>query len=265
MGNIDVVVFDLDGTLYSAGVAVSGAAEAVAEVRARGIAVRFATNTFSRPAREIAERLEGFGIPIGPGELITPHDVLRKRYSVKPDTRPLAFVSEKHRNLLDYLPKQTAFFAPGRQASGPWDEVFVADSDELWSYGAFDFLLEAIHAGATLVASSAAASFIGKDGKPHLDTGAIVALLEAASGVKAVIAGKPGADMARLAIIDAGFDPKRALVIGDDPDVDVALARSIGARAVLVETGRKKIPPVTPTPDATIPSVASLPELLERM
>ncbi|MCX7024499.1 MAG: HAD hydrolase-like protein [Spirochaetes bacterium] len=262
MKTIDLVVLDLDGTLYSAGVAIPGAAEAVATIRGRGIAVRFATNTFTKSAFAIEERLAGFGIPVRDGELVTPRDVLRERYASRPDARVLVFSDPDLVAAMDWLPPGARAFDPDIPETGRWDEILVVDSGKLWSYNAFDRLLSLLHDGAVLVASSAAASFIGKDGRPHPDTGAATALLEAAAGVRAAVAGKPGIDMARYAILRDGFDPARTVVAGDDPEVDVALARSIGAIAVLVETGRRKIPPVLPEPDATIASVADLPGLL---
>jgi histidinol-phosphate phosphatase family protein len=47
---------------------------------------------------------------------------------------------------------------------------------------------------------------------------------------------KPDNGMLLQAVRDRGLDPARSFVVGDK-DVDVALARSLGARAVLVQTG----------------------------
>ena len=52
------VMLDLDGVLYVEDEPVAGATGAVAALRERGLALRFVTNTTSRPRRAILERLQ---------------------------------------------------------------------------------------------------------------------------------------------------------------------------------------------------------------
>src|SRR5690349_14376735 len=69
---IEAVLLDLDGVLYVEDEPVPGAVEAVSELRGRGPALRFVTNTTSRPRRRILERLERLGFAVEPDELVTP-------------------------------------------------------------------------------------------------------------------------------------------------------------------------------------------------
>ena len=64
-------LFDLDGTLYEDGVPLPGAAEAVAELRRRGVQVGFVTNTTSRSRRLLTERLRRCGIDAKPEQIVT--------------------------------------------------------------------------------------------------------------------------------------------------------------------------------------------------
>ena len=66
------LLLDLDGVLYVEDEPVAGAREAVAELRERGLALRFVTNTTSRPRRLILDRLRRLGFEVAPGELSTP-------------------------------------------------------------------------------------------------------------------------------------------------------------------------------------------------
>lgn len=50
--------------------------------------------------------------------------------------------------------------------------------------------------------------------------------------------------------------------MGDEPAVDMALAEAIGAKSILVETGKGARAPRDPTPDAVSASVAELPAFL---
>jgi len=261
-GDFGCVVLDLDGTLYHAGKPLPGAAEAVARLRGAGLPVRFLTNTFSTPEEAVADRLRGFGIEVRAGELLSPHRALESYLAAaraaRPGLRIRAFVNPRLRAIMPYLPPPSEE-PPAGQAP---DILVLGDADERWSYDELDALLRDLSGGAELVASSVARTFVGKDGLLHLDTGALAAMLEAASGKKARAMGKPSAELSLLVAAGAGVAPERLLFVGDDPPIDVAAARAVGARAVLVETGKGASAPRDPAPDAVIPSVAALPALL---
>jgi HAD superfamily hydrolase (TIGR01450 family) len=247
------VALDLDGTLYHAGSAVAGASGAVAALRRAGYALRFATNTFATPPAAIRERLAKFGIPVEPEELLTPRESLARFIAAKSGARIHSFIRLDIRDSLPFLPPQ---------AEGEVDFVVVGDADPLWSYAAFDALLGYLAAGAELVATSASRSYTARDGRLHLDTGALVALLESASGRAAKILGKPSAEFGALVASSACVELERLLFVGDDPAVDMATARAVGARSVLVLTGKGLTAPRDPAPDLVIPSIAELPRVL---
>jgi len=247
------VALDLDGTLYHAGKAIEGAAAAVAELRRAGYALRFATNTFATPPAAIRERLASFGIPVESGELLTPRESLARFVAARPGSRIHAFIGPDIRDSLGFLPPQ---------AEGEADFVLVGDADALWSYAAFDRLLGLLAGGAELVATSASRTFTARDGKLHLDTGALAALLEAASGKAAMILGKPSAAFGELVAASAGLGPGSLLFVGDDPAVDMATARSVGAPSALVLTGKGSSAPRECPPDLVLASIAELPGAL---
>ena len=58
----DAALFDLDGVVYLGPVAVPGAAEGIADLRAREIRVGFVTNNAARPPHAVAEHLRELGI-----------------------------------------------------------------------------------------------------------------------------------------------------------------------------------------------------------
>ena len=262
LGDIGCVVLDLDGTLYHAGKPIPGAAQAAARLRAAGLPLRFLTNTFSTPPEAVAARLRGFGVEVREGELLSPHRALaaylESARAARPGLRVRAFVNPRLRAIMPYLPPLSEEPPEGVAP----DVLVVGDADERWTYDGLDALLRDLSGGAELVASSVARTFVGKDGLLHLDTGALVAMLEAASGKKARAMGKPSADLSLLVAVGAGVAPERLLFVGDDPPIDVAAARAVGAFAVLVETGKGATAPRDPEPDAVIPSLAELPGLL---
>ena len=71
--------------------------------------------------------------------------------------------------------------------------------------------------------------------RPVAGTGAIVAAVEAATGVRARNVGKPDAELFRTALDRPG--PGRALAVGDRLDADVGGARAAGIDGAIVFSG----------------------------
>ncbi|TMF33501.1 MAG: HAD family hydrolase, partial [Chloroflexi bacterium] len=67
--------------------------------------------------------------------------------------------------------------------------------------------------------------------------GAIVAAVEAASGVTATSIGKPEPYLLEEAARAVGREPAEAVMIGDNLGTDVGAAVAVGARSVLMLTG----------------------------
>lgn len=91
----------------------------------------------------------------------------------------------------------------------------------------------------------AGAKFIGTNGDTTLPTehgithgnGAILAALQAATGVAPTIIGKPEPIMYQLAIAKLGADPAKTIAIGDRLNTDILGAVRTGIRSLLVLSG----------------------------
>ncbi|WP_436534014.1 HAD-IIA family hydrolase [Actinoplanes sp. HUAS TT8] len=246
-----LVLLDLDGTLHERGKALPGAARAVVELRRAGHVVRVFTNTDSESESGLVERIRASGIPVALGEVFTP--VVAAKRVLPPDARLLVLADEPVRDDL-------AAHAP---LAGPRDatHVVIADCRETLDYRALDAAFRAVRAGAELVALQCGPYFRAADGD-HLDTGAIVAAVEFATGTTARVLGKPSQDFFRLAARDA---PSGVWVVGDDRTTDILMANTAGATSVQVRTGKHhdQLHLVDlPHPTHTINSVVDLPALL---
>ena len=73
---------------------------------------------------------------------------------------------------------------------------------------------------------------------PLLDAGAFVAGLEYATGVEAVVLGKPSPAYFAAALDALGAEPERTWLVGDDPESDVRGAHLFGMHTALVRTGK---------------------------
>ena len=267
IGGVELVLLDLDGTVYEGTRPVPGGVAAIERLRAAGLAVFFTTNTDSITPAALVERLRRMGVPAGVDEVLTPVALAAQLFAGMPRPRVLAVASAGVRELLaPYLAR----------AGEPAAHVLVSDPSYGATYAELDAAFRAVRAGAALVATQMN-RVVRRDDGEHLDTGGWVRLLEYATGVDARVLGKPQPDFFRLALERAGARAAGALMVGDDRASDVGGAHRVGIRAVLVRTGKGSDPdggaraaaPGGPPgaapgaePDAVLPSLAELPDLL---
>lgn len=102
-----------------------------------------------------------------------------------------------------------------------------------FDYAGLERATRAVGAGARLLATGDDPTYPTSTG-PRPGTGAILAAVETATGIRATLAGKPHPAMATLVRDRLGTD---AVMIGNRPDSDSQLALALGYRFGLVLTG----------------------------
>ncbi|MBC7442819.1 MAG: HAD hydrolase-like protein [Ramlibacter sp.] len=252
----ETILCDLDGTVYSAGTTVDGAAEAINGLRKLGCVIRFLTNTDSKPEALILSDLHTRGVDVRATELFTPVTAARRYLAAAgSEVNVIAVVSGVLRE---------SFVPFMREGHHPITHVVVGDARDTLSYPVLDEAFRALQAGAELVALQRGRYAKRADGD-HLDTGAIVAALEYASRSTAVLLGKPSQDFLRLAAESAGTQPNEVWVIGDDATTDIAMGNAAGATTVQVRTGKypdQAAERATIRAAYSIDTIAALPELV---
>ena len=91
-------------------------------------------------------------------------------------------------------------------------------------------------------------------------------MLESASGVDAVVAGKPAPHMFLAAAESTGAPPERLIMVGDDLESDVLAAQALGMVGVQVRTGKfrqQTLDRSPKAPDHVIDSIADLLGLID--
>jgi len=251
---IKAVLLDLEGTLYAYGAPLPGAHQALTELQAAGLRLRFLTNSDSKTRGSISQDLAAIGLDVPADAIFTPASAALELLRQQPDVRCFGLLSRALR----------AEFTPFLAETGPVQYVLVGDVRECLSYSAFDAAFRHLMAGAELLALQRGRYFLRPDG-PHLDTGAFVALLEYASTKQARVLGKPAPAFFQIALHDLGCSPDEVAVVGDDITTDVAGAKAIGAFSILVQTGKydaASLGDATVQPDLVIASIARSPSAL---
>jgi len=87
------VLCDLEGTVAAGQVPIAGAERALAELRERGILLRFLTNIDSQPPDAVRGQLAGVGIEVGADELFTPVIAAQRCFDAVPQDHVFPLVS----------------------------------------------------------------------------------------------------------------------------------------------------------------------------
>jgi 4-nitrophenyl phosphatase len=244
-------VLDLDGVVWLADDAIPGAARAVNQLQERGDTVVFVTNNSSMTEADVEAKLSRHRIA-GLGAVVS-------------SAMAAAELVEKGERVLVCGGPGVVEALEGRGA------VAVSNDDELdgsvdavmvgfhrnFDYERMRRAADAVHKGARLIATNDDATYPTPIG-PIPGAGSILAGIQRASGVSAVVAGKPYVPMADLLRRRLG---ESGTVVGDRPDTDGRLARVIGYRFALVltgVTGRDDVATVEPRPDTIARDLGAL-------
>jgi glycerol 3-phosphatase-2 len=225
----DVLLLDLDGTLYRGEQPVEHAPEAVAQAVAAGRQVGYITNNASRSPAAVTTALTELGYPATPEDVVTSAQAAARLLSQR-------------------LPAASRVYVVGTDALG----AEVMGAGLALADGADD--AEAVvqgHSPRTAWPQLAEACLAIRRGVPWLATnidatlptergelpgnGAMVAALRTATGAEPDVAGKPGPRLLEEAIRrTAATTP---LMVGDRLDSDIAAAHAAGVPSLLVLTG----------------------------
>lgn len=230
MEDYDAVLLDLDGTVVRGVGAVPGAPEVVNELRRSGIVVQFITNNAARGPAEVAEYLTALGVRAAPEEVLTSGQaavaVLAAQLPV--GTAVLVIGTDA---LVAAV--RAAGLRPVTQASEHPGAVLQGHSpDTGWARLAEACL--AIRAGALWIACNLDRTLPTERGLLP-GNGAMVAALQAATDRDPTVAGKPARPLLDTAVNRIGA--RRALVVGDRLDTDIAGACAAGLDSLLVLSG----------------------------
>lgn len=241
---VRLVIFDLDGVIYRGSDPVPGSPELVAWLHASGTAVRFATNNSMVTRAGYVERLGAMGIPTTVEEIVTSTfatvEHLRRH---APEVRSVLAIGADgmHEELtmagLEVVMADAA--EPPTDPGGPLSRHFdavVVGLDPHVDYARLAIAMSAVAGGARLIATNADARYPMPAGFLP-GAGSIVAALATATGATPEVIGKPAPAMFRAILEASGIPAAECVVVGDNPDADVAGAHRAGCAAILILTG----------------------------
>ena len=245
-------LIDMDGVIYRGHELIPGAERFIGELLENQIPFLFLTNNSQRTRRDVATRLERLGISVGEEHIFT-CAMATARFLARQKPNGTAYVIGEggllmalHMNGYSIVDKDP-------------DYVGVGEGRTL-NFGMMEAAVGMILGGAKLVATNLDPNCPTQNGT-RPGCGAVIAMLEAATGVKAFSVGKPSPVMLRAALNDLGSTHEETIVIGDTMETDILGGVQLGFRTILVLSGgtrREDLTRYTYRPDKIVGSIADL-------
>ena len=237
-------LFDLDGTLLlsdrslGAYEVLPGAIEVLSALSARAIPFVVLTNGSAYPPAEQAARLRELGLPVADERMLTPSSVAADLMSRNAVARVLVLGTRGVGHALSEAGIATTM--TGEPRASEVDAVYIGWHPQC-TMKDIEAACQAIWAGAKLYVASDVPFFATKQGRTMGYSYAIVGAIRRMTRAPFILTGKPSLHALRFAARRLGM-PMRCLgVVGDDPGVEIIMARRGGATAFGVTTGVTKL------------------------
>jgi 4-nitrophenyl phosphatase len=243
LGPIEGMAFDLDGTLVLTDRSLRGyqplpgAVEVLTELKTRGMPFVALTNGSAYPAAEQAFQLRAAGLPISDQALLTPSSIAADLMVRKGIKRALVLGTPGVGHALAEAGIQILF--PGQPGSEDVETVYIGWYPQC-TMKDVETAVKAIWGGAELYVASDVPFFATSEGKTMGYSYAIAGAVRKVTGVPMILTGKPSLHALRLVAKRLGVPMCRVAIIGDDPLVEMIMARRAGAIGFGVTTGITK-------------------------
>jgi 4-nitrophenyl phosphatase len=236
-------VFDLDGTLVLSDRSLSGyqvlpgAVDILSALQARGIPFVVLTNGTNYPPEEQAPKLRAVGLPISDDALLTPSSVAAELMARRNVERVLVLGTPGVGQPLARAGIQAVF--PNDEGADRVDAVYIGWHPDCRMTD-IEAAVKAIWNGAELYVASDVPFFATAGGKTMGYSYAISAAVRRITHAPMILTGKPSLHALRLVAKRLAISMSKVGVVGDDPLVEMIMARRGGAVGFGVTTGMSK-------------------------
>jgi NagD protein len=250
-------LIDMDGVLYRGTDLIPGADRFVRELCRRDVPFRFLTNNSQRTRRDVVARLSRLGLDVGDEHVFT-SAMATARFLAQQKPGGTAYVIGEGGLL-------TALHQHGYAVVDHAPDYVVVGEGRTFNLELVEAAVRMILGGAKLIATNMDPNCPTQNGlRPGC--GAMVAMLETATGVRAFSVGKPSPVMMRAARKELGLTTDETAMIGDTMETDILGGAQLGFHTVLVLSGGTRaedLPRYAYRPDTVVPSIAELADMMD--
>ena len=251
-------LIDMDGVLYRGPELIPGADRFVRELRDRDVPFRFLTNNSQRTRRDVVARLVRMGLEVEDEHVFT-SAMATARFLAQQKPDGTAYVIGEGGLL-------TALHQHGYAVVDHDPDYVVVGEGRTFNLELVEAAVRMILGGAKLIATNLDPNCPTQNGlRPGC--GAMVAMLETATGVRAFSVGKPSPVMMRAARKELGLSTDETTMVGDTMETDILGGAQLGFHTVLVLSGGTRaedLPRYAYRPEIVVGSLAELADLLDR-
>jgi 4-nitrophenyl phosphatase len=233
-------MFDLDGTLVLGDKnlqsydVLPGAIETLNTLRQRGIPYVVLTNGSAHPPAFHAAKLRGVGLPIDDAQMLTPSSVTADVFVQRGVRRALVLGLPGVAYAVEQAGIEVCF--PAQAEGQSFDAVYVGWHPDCVMKD-IEAACNAIWAGAKMYVASDVPFFAARGGRTIGYSYAIVGAIRRLTRAPAIITGKPSQFALSVVARHLGVRKSEVGVVGDDPLVEMIMARRGGATGFGVCTG----------------------------
>jgi 4-nitrophenyl phosphatase len=221
-------LLDLDGTVYRGRDKIEAAVDFVKELRARKIPYVFVTNNSSMRPEQVAEKLNGLGVPAVPEEVMTSGMATANALAEEGKYETVYLIGEEG--------VETAIQEKGMRIVEERADAVVVGIDRGINYEKLTRACNELAGGAAFYATNPDVAFPAERGLLP-GNGALTALLATATGRKPTFIGKPEAAIIEQALERLGVEKEKTLMVGDNYETDILAGMRAGMDTLLVHTG----------------------------
>ncbi len=243
---------DMDGVLVRGAQVIPGANDFIARLQAANAKFLVLTNNSLYTQRDLAARLQRIGLNVPVGAIYTSAMATAQ------------FLHRQHPNGSAYVIGEagltTALHEVGYTLSDHDPDYVVLGETTAYSFERITHATRLVAAGARFIATNPDVSGPTESGLVPA-TGAVAALIAAATGVQPYYIGKPNPLMMRTALRTLDAHSEQAVMIGDRMDTDIIVGTESGLETILVLTGvtaREQVARFPYRPTRIVDSVANI-------
>lgn len=245
-------LIDMDGVIYRGSEPIAGAAEFIRHLQEERIPYLFLTNNSTYTPFDVVVKLRKFAIETSSEHVYT-SALATAEFVHKQRPDGTAFVIGEG-GLLNAL--ADVGYAISREHPG----YVIVGEGRVLNFELVEHAHRFIANGSALISTNSD-TWCPTDSGPRPGCGAIVALLESATGKHAYHVGKPNPFMMRAARKRIGLATDEVIMIGDTMETDIRGATDLGFRSILVLTGsttRESLKDYPFSPTHIVESIAEL-------
>ena len=253
ISEMSAVILDMDGVLWKSLTPLCDLEKLFDFFRKNNVSVTLATNNGLSTVDQYVQKLAGFGVKVEPWQIVT--SAMATGYLVKrnfPEGGPIFIMGEQalHSTMEEF----------GFSHNTKFPQAVIAGLTKKLTYDMIKDTSLVIQTGIPFYFTNPDPTYPSPEGIIP-GAGTVLAALETASGVKAIIAGKPMPFLFELALDRMDAKSDQTLVIGDRLSTDILGGQNAGCKTAMVLTGvstKEDFDNWGPKPDFLLENIADI-------